>query len=148
MEWANNLQKAVMTEWLEGIEKDSSPEAQRKLRLAIGKKYSITVGMVQGIVWLMATEGLKRVDPRGTGKAAGKTFEPIDYHELVKGLKGRVEALERRFEYVVEGIENVLKDGQTFAIHLQQLQTIGRRVGQRRRTVIDVSDRLTSIDRG
>ena len=148
MEWANNLQKAIMTEWLEGIEKDSSKEAKRKLKLEIGKKYDITMGMVQGIVWLMATEGLKRVNSKRSAKAEGKTFETIDYHELVNGLKQRVEALERRFKQIVEGIENVMEDGQTFAIHLQQLQKIGRRVGMERRNVIDVSDRLTGRDRG
>jgi len=150
MEWANNLQKAVMTEWLEGIEKDSSPEAKRKLKLEIGKKYDITMGMVSGIVQLMATEGLKKVHKKGGGKREGKTFEPFNYHELVKGLKERVEALERRFKQVVEGIENVLEDGQTFAIHLQQLQKIGRRVGMQRREIdaIDLQSRRTGTGGG
>ncbi len=138
-----------MTEWLEGIEKDSSPQAQRTLRLAIGKKYNITAGMVQGIVRLMAMEGLKRVNKKGKGITEGKTFEPLNYHELVNGLKQRVEALERRFKQIVEGIENVMEDGQTFAIHLQQLQKIGRRVGMQRRG-IDAIDlpRRTGTDGG
>jgi transposase len=144
MEWANNLQKAVITEWLEGIQKDSSSEAKRKLRLRIAKKYDISAWTVQGIIKLMATEGLERQKVKRTS-GLGSRYEPTNYHELVKGLKERVRTLERNFEYVLEGIERIAQARQSYEIHLQQLQTIGKRL--KGRTVVDLGEFPRSLSR-
>ena len=146
MEWANNLQKAVIQEWLEGVQRNSSPEAKRKLRKEIAEKYEITIGMVQGIIRLQATEGLQQVNKQDHGEYRGHSYEPINYHELVNGLKERIKTLERNFEYILEGIERIAQARQSYEIHLQQLQTIGKRL--KGRSVADLGEWPLSIEGG
>lgn len=146
MEWANNLQKAVIKEWLEGVQKDSSIEAQRKLRLRIGKKYDISAWAVKGIVQLMATEGLERQRVK-RANGLGSSYQPINYHELVEGLKERVRTLERNFEYVLEGVERIAQARQSYEVHIQQLQTIGKRL-RGRSNVVDLGEWPSRIEGG
>lgn len=127
----NNFQEAIAQEWLERIRKDSSPEGKRKLKKGLAEKYDLTMSMIEGIVRIMATQGLKRAITDSLGRD-GSRWDPVDYDEMVDDHENRIKDLERRFEYLIEGVERVLEDGQTFAIHLQPLHTIGKHLGIRR----------------
>jgi hypothetical protein len=41
-------------------------------------------------------------------------------------LKQRVEALERRFGVIFDGMEQVFEDSEAMAIHLRQLRALGK----------------------
>lgn len=129
----NSLQRGITHEWFEGIRKDDSPKGKRRLKKTLAQKYDLTMAMIEGIVKFAAVEGMERIKTQSNRYYKdGHNWQPIDYVELIGDLEQRVGNLERRLEYLVEGVERVLEDGQTFAIHLQQLHAIGKNLGIRK----------------
>jgi hypothetical protein len=76
----NELQRSIVYDWLKGIEKDSSREAQRRLRNELAKKYNLTVMMIEGVVSIMATEEMRKV--KNPSKYKGYNYEMINWPEL------------------------------------------------------------------
>ena len=125
MRWNNAIQKAIIEEWTEGVQSARGPRARQTLRKRLGKKYGLSIHLIQGIIELGAAQGLNRMSVEAE-KQDGRRWTPINYHELIGDLKERVEALERKFDYLLDGIQKVLDDGETMAIHLQHLRQMGR----------------------
>lgn len=123
--WTNQIQEAVIQEWMKGCQEGEGTQDIQALRNGIAKRYGLTVSAVRGIVELGATEGLSRTRSEAH-LTDGHSWEPINYHELVGDLKERTRTLERKFEYLLDGIEKVLTDGETMAIHLGNLRQMGR----------------------
>jgi len=71
---------------------------------------------------------------------AGRRYEPINYHELVGDLRERVETLERRFRYLLEGIDRVVEDGETIRAHVQQVRGMTR--WMKKRDAIDMEESI------
>ena len=78
MQWNNEIQKAIVKEWVEGCQKVENPRGLISLRRRIAEKYNLTVYMVQGIIELGATQGMIRVG--GGEMRGGRRYEPINYH--------------------------------------------------------------------
>lgn len=85
---------------------------------------------------------------RGKEMQGPRRYEPINYHELVGDLKERVATLKRKSNYLLEGIDRVVEDGETMRIHIQQLRGIAQ--WARKRDTIDIEDspKLAISDRG
>jgi transposase len=130
MEWANELQRGILHEYVEGVQEDSSPEAKKALRKRIAKKWELSASTVQAVVDLMAVEGVEKVKNPKYHRGE-KTYQPINYHREMKEMKQRLGDLEGKFNYILERIEQVLDDGATMAIHLQQLRNVGRQLTKR-----------------
>lgn len=137
MKWNNEVQEAVVGEWMEGCQKAKGPQALRVLRLQIGKSYGLNVSIVRGIIEAKAVEGLSKVKSEGN-KTDGHAWEPINYHQLVAGQEERIRTLERKFEYLLDGIEKVLTDGETMGIHLGNLRQMGK--WMKKRDALDLEE--------
>jgi hypothetical protein len=140
MQWNNEIQRSILGEWMDGVDKCRTDQQRRGLRKRIAKKYGLTIYMVQGIIELGALQGLNQIKGNGEMHGGGR-YEPINYHELVKGLEERVAALERKFNYLLEGIDRVIEDGETMRIHVQHLRGIAK--WARKRDAIDLEDKPT-----
>jgi hypothetical protein len=79
------MQKAVIEEGIEGIQKTKGPRARQILRKRIANKYGLNVYVVQGIIGLGATQGIVR-----SSDNHGKRYEPVNYHELIGDLREQV----------------------------------------------------------
>ena len=132
--WSNEIQRAVIEEWTEGCQEAEGPQALRVLRKQIAGKYGLNAHIIQAIIELGATEGLSRVKSEAN-LTDGHSWEPINYHELSGDLKERTKNLERKFEYLLDGIEKVLTDGDTMAIHLGNLRQMGK--WMKKRDILD-----------
>ena len=70
---------------------------------------------------------------------ASPKFEPVNYVELIGDLESRVQNLERRFGYILDGIGRIIEDGEMMGAHLQNLRKIGK--WSRGRNSIDVEQK-------
>jgi hypothetical protein len=135
--WNNEIQEAVIEEWTEGCQEAKGRQALRILRKRIAEKYALNTHAVQGIIELGATQGLSRVKSEAN-KTDGHSWEPINYHELVGDLKGRVRVLERKFEFLLDGIQKVLEDGEAMTVHIAHLRKMGK--WMKKRDALDMEE--------
>jgi len=138
MQWNNVIQESILKEWTEGCQKAKNHQARLSLRRKIGRKYNLTIFMVQGIIELGATQGMNKT---GSGEMqGGRNWEPINYHELIGDLEERIATLERKLNYLLDGVQKVLEDGETMAIHLRHLRQMGQ--WMKGKNVLDLDGRL------
>jgi len=133
MEWNNELQKAIIQEWTEGVQEATTDRARRGLRKRIATKYGLGIYLVQGVIELVATQGMTRT---GNGTIqGGRTWKPVDPVEWLESLEEWISAIERRQNHIDDGIVKVLDSVESTAIYMSQLRKISQR-----RNIVEVGE--------
>ena len=128
MEGMNRLQRAIAQEYLDGVQRDSSPEAKKALKKRIGKKYDVSLFMIDGLLRLAAVEGLTRKSSNPKRYKRGYAYVPVNYNQLVADLTKRIERLEYEFKEILQQQQGVFEGISETAVHLHQLSLARYRV--------------------
>ena len=132
----NQFQRAIVCEYVEGIQAVKGKEGRKEVIREIAKRHDLTLHMIQGLLRMGAVEGLER--KKGTPMEASPKWEQINYVEVIEDLKSRTQNLERRFQVILDGITKTLDDADILGMHILSLRKMGKWL--RGRNSIDVEE--------